>query len=63
MLQSLESLELVEKDTEGRKGGRRITGKGQQDLDLIASRLTTEMPEEEEEEEPAVPAADEVLEE
>ena len=55
-LQSLEQLELVEKDTEGRKGGRRITGKGQQDLDLIASRLTQEMPEEEEEEEAAAPA-------
>jgi len=56
IMQSLEQLELVEKDTEGRKGGRRITGKGQQDLDLIASRLTQEMPEEEEEEEAAAPA-------
>ena len=60
VLQQLEQLELVEKDTEGRKGGRQITGKGQQDLDLIAARLTKEMPEEEEEEEEtAAPPAEE----
>ena len=45
---SIESLDLVEKSTHV-KGGRRVTGQGQRDMDLIAGRI--QKPEDAEEDE------------
>ena len=49
ILIQLESEGLVEK-YEGKKGGRKITGQGQRDLDLIAGRINTMEDEVEDEE-------------
>ena len=49
ILIQLESEGLVEK-YEGKKGGRKITGQGQRDLDLIAGRINTKEDEVEDEE-------------
>lgn len=49
ILIQLESEGLIEK-YEGKKGGRKITGQGQRDLDLIAGRINTKEDEVEDEE-------------
>ena len=49
ILIQLENEGLVEK-YEGKKGGRKITGTGQRDLDLIAGRINTKEDEVEDEE-------------
>jgi small subunit ribosomal protein S19e len=43
ILKQLEEIGLVEKSTDA-KGGRRISPNGQRDMDLIAGRVTTELP-------------------